>query len=76
MKALRLETVLFAAMLLDLAGSPTVEEFSEFVRATGSTNEIAPLFSEIVQGGGKQLVEWSLSVERSLSSPTNQQAVE
>jgi hypothetical protein len=67
LKEMLLETTLFAAMLLEVAGSPDSREFSEFIKATGSRKGIAPHLREIAQQGGKLLAEWSRSVSTLLA---------
>jgi hypothetical protein len=62
-----LEVIVFAAMWLEIAGSPDRYEFSEFVRATGTMTGVKPLLQEVRQYGGKLPAEWSRDVAESLS---------
>jgi hypothetical protein len=61
-----LEPIVFAAMLLEIAGSDSTDEFSEFVRSTGTMMEVRSLLQETSEHGGKLLGEWSRAVAESL----------
>ena len=69
LNAVSLEMIVFAAMLLEIAGADDRREFSEFINATDTRAAVMPLIEEVASHGGKLLSEWSRSVMASLPMP-------
>lgn len=62
LKAVNLDAVVFAAMFLEVAGSPSAEEFSVFVTATTTTAQATSMLRQIGANGGKLFARWSEAV--------------
>jgi hypothetical protein len=62
LKAVSVEMALFAAVLLEVAGSPNSEAFSALILATNGARQAKPLLRDIAENGGKLLSSWSDSI--------------
>lgn len=62
-----LEYATFAALILELAGSPTSEEFAGFLERTRTALEAEESLRLLRQGGGKLLGQWSNRVRMALN---------
>lgn len=61
-----LDMAAFAAMVLEAEGSPTSEDFAEFLMVTGNHDAIGSLLAETVEDGGELLSDWRNGVLISL----------
>lgn len=66
--AVDLEFVTFAAMLLEVAGSPNADQSGSFIVSTRTTSESEAHLRSIRGRGGKLLGAWSDCVAKSLAS--------
>lgn len=61
-------SIFFAAMLLEIAGADSADEFAEFVKLTGTKSDMQPLFQDASQRSGKLLSRWSHRVTEALAA--------
>ena len=63
-----MDVVVFAVMFLEVAGSPSVEEFSVLMTGTATTAEATSILRQISESGGKLLSRWSEVVANTSSA--------
>jgi hypothetical protein len=66
LNAVDLEYVAFAALLLEVGGSPTSEEFAQFLKETANASKADELLLPVREHGGKFLGQWNDAVRGAL----------